>query len=310
MDQIAFLFSGQGTQYTGMGQSLCNISPAAKAVFETADKIRPGTKEQCFSGTKEELTITRNTQPCVWCVDYAAAMALKEAGITPSCAAGFSLGEVAAMTFCKVVSPEDGFRAVCRRGELMEKSAEENPGSMAAVLRLSEEEVEEICRKFDAAWPVNYNCPGQIAVSAKLPEIEPLCEAVKEAGGRAVPIKVSGGFHSSLMKSAAQSFGDYLQNIDLHSPELPLYANYTAQPYPADKNEIIQLLSLQICSPVLWQKTIEHMAQAGVHTFIECGPGKTLSGLVKKTLPQAQILRVEDAETLQSTLEALKEGKG
>ena len=192
MDQIAFLFSGQGTQYTGMGQSLCRVSPAANAVFEMADKIRPGTKEQCFSGTKEELTITRNTQPCVWCVDYAAAMALKEAGITPSCAAGFSLGEVAAMTFCKVVSPEDGFRAVCRRGELMEKSAEENPGSMAAVLRLSEEEVEEICRKFDAAWPVNYNCPGPLAASAAVPEMDQRCEEVKVEVARVVRVNASG----------------------------------------------------------------------------------------------------------------------
>ena len=141
MGKIAFVFAGQGAQYSGMGQSLCEVSPAAKAVFDAADKLRPGTSEQCFTGTAEELSITKNTQPCLYCVDLAAAKALEEAGVTPDYVAGFSLGEIAALSFAGVFSEEQGFDFVCKRAEAMQKAGEENPGAMAAVLKLKNEGV-------------------------------------------------------------------------------------------------------------------------------------------------------------------------
>ena len=167
MGKIAFVFAGQGAQYSGMGQSLREASPAARAVFDVADTLRPGTSAQCFAAPVEELSITENTQPCLYCVDLAAAKALEEAGVIPDYAAGFSLGEIAALSFAGVFSPEEGFGFVCRRGRAMQKAGEENPGAMAAVLKLSNEQVEQLCAGFEKVWPVNYNCPGQLVCAGE-----------------------------------------------------------------------------------------------------------------------------------------------
>ena len=195
MGKIAFVFAGQGAQYSGMGQSLCEASPAAKAVFDAADKLRPGTSEQCFAGTAEELSITKNTQPCLYCVDLAAAKALEEAGVTPDYVAGFSLGEIAALSFAGVFSEEQGFDFVCKRAEAMQKAGEENPGAMAAVLKLKNEQVEELCAGFEKVWPVNYNCPGQLVCAGEKSQIEAFCGKVAEAGGKAVPLAEIGRAH-------------------------------------------------------------------------------------------------------------------
>ena len=148
MGKIAFVFAGQGAQYSGMGQSLCEMSPAARAVFDVADKLRPGTSQQCFTAPVEELSITENTQPCLYCVDLAAAKALEEAGVRADVAAGFSLGEIAALSFAGVFTPEQGFDFVCKRGRAMQAAGEANPGAMAAVLKLSNEQVEALCAGF------------------------------------------------------------------------------------------------------------------------------------------------------------------
>ncbi len=303
MGQIAFLFSGQGAQVPGMGESLCRVSPAARAVFDLADSLRPGTSSQCFTGTPEELSLTENTQPCVYAVDLAAARALTEAGVTPVAAAGFSLGEIAALTFTGAFTDEDGFRFVCARARAMQAAAEQNPGAMAAVLKLSNERVEALCAGFSHVWPVNYNCPGQLVVAGLQEELTAFCEKVKAAGGKAVPLAVSGGFHSPLMAPAGEALARVLGDVDLKQPTLPLYANATAAPYAGDGKA---LLVRQVQSPVRWQETLEALAARGVDTFIECGPGKTLSGLVKKTLKDAAVFRVEDAETLQAALEGVK----
>lgn len=303
MRKIAFLFSGQGSQYSGMGKSLCEVSPAVKQVFDTADKIRPGTSKQCFGGTAEELSITKNTQPCLYCVDLAAARALEEAGVHADFAAGFSLGEVAALTFAGVFSDEDGFSFVCERAKAMQEAAEQNPGAMAAVLKLSNQTVEDLCKEFSQVWPVNYNCPGQLVVAGEQEELHRFCAKVGEAGGKAVPLAVSGGFHSPFMESASQKLTGVLAEIDLQKPRLPVYANVAAAPYGENAAE---LLLSQVKSPVRWQETLENMAAQGVDIFIECGPGKTLSGLVKKTLKDVTILRVEDAETLEAAVAALQ----
>lgn len=299
MGKIAFVFSGQGAQYPGMGQSLCEASPAAKFVFELADSLRPGTSSQCFSGTVEELSVTKNTQPCLYCVDLAASKALEEKGVRADYAAGFSLGEVAAAAFAGIFTDKSGFEFVCRRAEAMQKAAEENPGSMAAVLKLTNDKVEELCGKFTKVWPVNYNCPGQLVVAGESGQLKEFQELVKAEGGRAAPLAVSGGFHSPFMESAASELEDVLANIELGKPRLPVYANFTAKPYSDNDKE---LLVSQVKSPVRWQETVEALAAQGVDTFLECGPGKTLCGLIKKTVKTARVFQVQDAETLNAAL--------
>ncbi len=303
MGKIAFVFAGQGAQYSGMGQSLCEASPAAKAVFDTADKLRPGTSEQCFTGTAEELSITKNTQPCLYCVDLAAAKALEEAGVKPDYVAGFSLGEIAALSYAGVFSEEQGFSFVCKRAEAMQKAGEENPGAMAAVLKLKNEQVEELCAGFEKVWPVNYNCPGQLVCAGEKSQIEEFCQKVAEIGGKAVPLAVSGGFHSPFMESASQALKEVLEPMELSAPQVPVYANYTAQPYDQTAKE---LLTQQVKNPVRWQETVETLHSLGVDTFIECGPGKTLCGLIRKTVKGVKVMNVQDGESLQAAVEAVK----
>ncbi len=302
MGKIAFVFSGQGAQYPGMGQSLAGCSPAARAVFELADRLRPGTSAQCFEGTAEELSLTKNTQPCLYCVDLAAARALEERDVQADFAAGFSLGEAAAAAFAGIFSPEDGFDFVCKRAEAMQRAAEAHPGSMAAVLKLPNEKVEELCAGFSQVWPVNYNCPGQLVVAGEPEQLKAFLEKVKEAGGRAAPLAVSGGFHSPFMEDAAGELEGVLARMELAPPRLPVYANFTARPYGEDARS---LLVNQVKSPVRWQETLEALTAAGVDTFLECGPGKTLCGLVKKTVKTARVFQVQDEETLNAALEAL-----
>ena len=304
MGKIAFVFAGQGAQYSGMGQSLCEMSPAARAVFDVADKLRPGTSQQCFTAPVEELSITENTQPCLYCVDLAAAEALEEAGVRADVAAGFSLGEVAALSFAGVFSPEEGFDFVCKRGQAMQKAGEENPGAMAAVLKLTNEQVEELCQGFEQVWPVNYNCPGQLVCAGEAAQIDAFCEKVQQAGGRAKKLAVSGGFHSPFMESASEELREVLGDVDVREPEVPVYANLNARPYTAGSAK--ELLIQQVKNPVRWQETVERLAQLGVDTFIECGPGTTLCGLIRKTVKGATVLNVQDAETLRAAVEAVK----
>lgn len=304
MAGIAIVFPGQGTQESGMGVSLGKASKAARSVFERVDVLRPGTSEQCFHGTPEELMLTVNTQPCMWAVEMAAAAALAEAGVEASAVAGFSLGEIAALTFSKAVSFESGFELVCRRAALMNLAASGVNAAMAAVLKLDAETVDRLCRDFEHVWPVNYNCPGQVTVSGLREELDRFIPAVKASGGIAKLLKVSGAFHSPLMAEAAEKFGKELRRHTLAVPLVPLYSNYTGHLYQDNAKE---LLTRQICSPVRWQTIIENMAAGGIDTFIEAGPGKTLSGLIKRTLPNVRILSVSDEETLRETLEALLE---
>ena len=181
----------------------------------------------------------------------------------------------------------------------MQKAAEENPGSMAAVLKLTNEKVEELCGKFTKVWPVNYNCPGQLVVAGESGQLKKFQELVKAEGGRAAPLAVSGGFHSPFMESAASELEGVLENIELGKPRLPVYANFTAKPYSDNAKE---LLVRQVKSPVRWQETVEALAAQGVDTFLECGPGKTLCGLIKKTVKTARVFQVQDAETLNAAL--------
>lgn len=279
MGRIAFVFSGQGDQHPGMGKELFETYPAAAQVFKMCDGIRPGTSRQCFEGSQEELTETANTQPCLFAMELAAARALIDMGVTPAAAAGFSLGEVTAAAVCGIFDDETGFKLVCRRGELMQREAEKFDTSMYAVVKLSPEKVEELCAGHQNVYPVNYNCPGQISVSGLSQEMPALCNEVKEAGGRAIPIKVKGAFHSPFMKSAAEDFYKELQKADIKDMSIPLYSDMTALRYSKNAAE---LLSRQICSPVKWESLIRNMIADGIDTFIEIGPGRTLTNMIKK----------------------------
>lgn len=303
MGEIAFVFSGQGAQYSGMGKSLYETSAAARSVFDTAEQLRPGTIRQCFEGTLEEISMTRNTQPCLFCVDLAAAEALKEAGIMPDMAAGFSLGEVAAVTFAGVFSHAEGFSLVTKRGEAMQAAAEKVDSAMAAVLKLTNQQVEDLCRLHPGVYPVNYNCPGQLVVAGLKPALQDFLSDVAANGGRAVPLNVSGGFHSPFMESASIKLAQVVAEMEAKEPEIPVYANYTAEPYGDNAG---YLLEKQVSNPVRWQQTVEKMIAAGVDTFIEVGAGKTLCGLVKKTSRGVKVYNVEDAASLEATLTALR----
>lgn len=302
MSKIAFVFSGQGAQAPGMGKELYDCSPAAKAVFDLADSIRPGTSQQCFEGTQEELNVTINTQPCLFACDLAAAKAAQERGIQPDCAAGFSLGEAAAVAFSGMLTEAEAFSMVYKRAELMNEAAQKNPGAMAAVMKLSPQQVETLCGPIENAWPVNYNSPKQTVVAASADTIDQVVEAASAQRGRAVKLAVSGAFHSPLMHSAADGLREYLASVSLREERLPVYANLTAEPYGEDKKET---MAAQCENPVRWQKTIENMIANGVDTFIEVGVGKTLAGLIKKINPEVTVYQIENKEGLDAAAEAL-----
>ncbi len=279
MGKIAFVFSGQGDQYPGMGKELYEKYSIARKIFDLCDGVRPNTSKQCFYGTEEELKETKNTQPCLFAMELAAASVLMEKGIKPNVVAGFSLGEVVAATVSGMFDNEKGFRLVCKRGELMQQEAEKFDTSMVAIVKLETKQVYEICEKYSGVYPVNFNCPGQITVSGLSTQMSEFSADVKMAGGRAIPLKVKGAFHSPFMKEAAHGFALELSTVKMKDRELPLYSNMTAELYNSDA---VKLLSLQICNPVQWEKIICNMIADGIDTFIEIGPGKTLTNMIKK----------------------------
>ncbi len=291
MGKIAFVFSGQGDQYPGMGKALAGQYPAAAAVFEMCDGIRPGTSAQCFEGTEEQLKETKNTQPCLFALELAAASVLAEKGVRPEAVAGFSLGEIAAAAVAGIFDRESGFRLVCRRGELMQREAEKYDTFMAAVVKLAPEQVQELCAGFEGIYPVNFNCPGQTTVSGLAAQRADFFAAVKEAGGKAIPLKVRGAFHSPLMEPAAADFGEELRKTALRPGAIPLYSNVTGEPYNGDA---AALLSRQICSPVRWEKIIRNMIAAGIDTFVEIGPGRTLVNMIGKIDPGVTAIPVSE----------------
>ena len=279
MGKIAFVFSGQGDQFPGMGKDLYEKYPVAKEIYDLCDEIRPGTSAQCFNGTEEELKETKNTQPCLFAMELAAASVLIGKGITPDVVAGFSLGEVVAATVSGTFDNETGFRLVCKRGELMQSEAEKFDTSMAAVVKLTAEQVQDVCSKYSDVYPVNFNCPEQITVSGFSSQMADFFSDIKAAGGRAIPLKVKGAFHSPFMKAAAESFAEELKQSVTMERNITLYSNMTAEVYTDD---VESLLSAQICNPVQWEKIIRNMISDGVDTLIEIGPGKTLTNMIKK----------------------------
>jgi len=300
MGKIAFVFPGQGAQTVGMGKDLYENYSSAKKVYDYCGDL---VKTLSFESGHEGLDQTVNAQPCLFAADLAAALALNERGLLADGAAGFSLGEIPALAYCGLLSVELAYKLVTFRASVMQECTQKNPGSMVAVLNLESDKVIEICSTVEGAYPANFNAPGQIVVAYRKEALSPLMAAVRESGGRSMPLQVSGAFHSPLMEEASVQLETYLAKTPFSASVAPLYANVTAQLYTTE--DAVNLLSKQVSSPVLWQATIEQMIADGYDTFIETGPGRTLRGLIRKISKDVQTFSVYDSNSLEDTVSKL-----
>ena len=305
--KLGFLYAGQGSQHPGMGADLY-ADPVFRAAFDrAAERVDFDLKEVCFTDQQGVLNQTRYTQPCMVAFAVAMTALLKHRGIVPAAAAGLSLGEYSALHAAGVLDAETVTELVAFRGKAMEQAAADKPSSMMAVLGLDRKPLQEACSAASALGCVviaNYNCPGQVSVACAKEQLAPFSAAVKAAGGRALPLKVRGGFHSPFMATAAQGFAQVLEECQVGQPEMPLYSNRTGAVYEGDPKP---LLSQQIASPVRWETIVRNMIAAGADTFVELGPGKTLCGLIEKidkTVKTYALSSQADLETI------LKEVKG
>jgi len=299
MGKVAFVFAGQGAQSVGMGKDLYNNLQAAKNIFDMAGKK---VKDLSFNGSAEELNITVNTQACLFAMDLACARALNEKGIFADGVAGFSLGEIPAIAYAEIMKDKAAYEFVSLRAKAMQECAEENKGLMFAVLKLSDADVQNICTSIEKAYPVNYNCPGQIVVACAEHSADEIQRCVAQKGGKSIKLAVSGAFHSPFMEKASQKIKEYLANKELPAMRISVYSNVTANIYENPK----ELLAKQVISPVLWQKSIENMIADGFDIFVEVGAGKILSGLIKKINSDVRILNVCDMASLESTVWEVK----
>ena len=287
----AFIFPGQGAQFAGMGKDLYEAAPQAKELFEKANEILGfRITDIMFEGTDEDLRQTRVTQPAVFL--HSVISALVSAGAAkPDMVAGHSLGEFSALVYAGALSFEDGVKLVYARAQAMQKACEAKPSTMAAILGLPDEKVEEICNQVNGTVGVcvaaNYNCTGQIVISGEIEAVNKACELMKEAGAkRALPLKVGGAFHSPLMQPAQDELTAAINATEFHTPVCPVYQNVDAKPH-SSPSEIKENLIKQLTASVRWTQTVQNMTHDGAKDFTECGPGNVLQGLVKKISPEA-----------------------
>jgi len=308
MDKVAFVFSGQGSQFQGMGKDLYDEFTVVKDLFDAAAKIKPDLKEICFTSSKEELSITKNTQPAMFVFEMAIAKLLEHAGISPDCVAGFSLGEVVAFTFAGAMDFDEALLYTMFRADAMDKCASENPGKMAAILKLESNLVDASCRKYPDCWAVNFNCSGQTVISGSEISVKNAVEEFTSMNGKAIMLSVSGAFHSPFMKNATEKVAGYLENKNIGELKINTYINSTGKSCAG--SDLKQIMAEQISSPVLWSKTIENMISDGVRTFVEIGPGKVLTGLIKKINSNVNTLNIQDVKSFNESLNILKEKNG
>ncbi len=285
----AYVFPGQGAQFSGMGKDLYDGNTAAKALFEKANEILGfRITDIMFTGTAEELKETKVTQPAIFI--HSVVMALVSEEFNPDMVAGHSLGEFSALVANKCLSYEDGLKLVSQRALAMQKACELEPSTMAAVLGLDDAKVEEVCASVEeeVVVPANYNCPGQLVISGSVKGIEIACEKMKEAGAkRALVLPVGGAFHSPLMEPARKELAAAIEGTHFSKPICPVYQNVTTKG-SIDIEEIKKNLISQLTAPVKWTQSVQNMVADGASNFIECGPGKVLQGLVKKIAPETQ----------------------
>ncbi|MGB9887550.1 MAG: ACP S-malonyltransferase [Moorellales bacterium] len=311
MGKIVFIFPGQGSQYVGMGKDLYLSYPEVQELFAACDeRLGANLTRLCFEGPVELLAQTENTQPAVLLVSLAALMALRAAGVKPQFVAGHSLGEYSALVAAGVLDPLDACWLVRQRGRYMEGAVPGGRGAMAAVLGLEYRAIAEACRQAEEIGPVviaNLNAPGQVVISGVRPAVEEVAYRCRQAGAKKVVfLEVSGPFHSPLMQPAVEQLEKDFARVRWKSPAVPVIANCLAQPV-TEVEAVRKALLRQLTSPVRWQESLEYLAAQGVTTFIELGPGRVLSGLVKRTVPGARVCNVEDRASLEKTLASLQE---
>lgn len=277
----AYVFPGQGAQFVGMGKDLYESSETAKNLFDKANEILGfDITAIMFDGTDEELRQTKVTQPAVFL--HSVIKALVADDFSPNMVAGHSLGEFSALVASGALSFEDGLKLVSQRALAMQKACEQNPSTMAAILGLSDEKVEELCASVEGVVAANYNCPGQLVISGTKEGIEKACEVAKEFGAkRALPLPVGGGFHSPMMEPARAELAEAIASTNFSTPTCPIYQNVTTLP-STDIEVIKENLIAQLTAPVKWTQSVQNMIADGAEEFVECGPGKVLQGLVKK----------------------------
>ena len=308
---LAFVFPGQGSQYVGMGKVFLETVPDAAHVFSVAEELTGLPLEKlCTEGPLEELTQVENLQPCLTAVEIICCIAAKNTGLKAAATAGHSLGEYPALWAAGVISLEDTFKLVHARGRLMKEVGDKNPGAMAAVIGLSRKDLEELIAplaKKGILVLANHNSPEQIVVTGETEVVDDLCKGAKAKRAKAIPLKVSGAYHSPLMEEASRRFSEILDKVSFCKPEIPIYSNVTARP-ESDPEEIKDLLKKQICSPVRWYEIVINMDRDGISNFIELGPKKVLGNLIRKCLPEgsASVFQGDDPENLETCLKEIK----